>query len=58
MSSLNPVPASDSAWTNAPFEAQYLKLYDVTPAGRPGRSLHAQTLRHRRQRHLQLAGPG
>jgi glycosidase len=28
---LNAVPSSDSAWTNAPFEAQYLKLYDVTP---------------------------
>ena len=28
---LNPVPATDAAWTNAPFEAQYLKLYDVTP---------------------------
>lgn len=27
----NKVPASDAAWTNAPFEAQYLKLYDVTP---------------------------
>jgi hypothetical protein len=33
--SLNPVPASDSAWTNAPFEAQYLKLYDVTPPAAP-----------------------
>jgi glycosidase len=29
--SLNPVPGTDSGWTNAPFEAQYLKLYDVTP---------------------------
>ena len=29
--SLNPVPTSNAAWTNAPFEAQYLKLYDVTP---------------------------
>jgi|GEM_PF-622199 len=29
--SLNPVPASSANWTNAPFEAQYLKLYDVTP---------------------------
>jgi hypothetical protein len=28
---LNPVPTTDAAWTNAPFEAQYLKLYDVTP---------------------------
>ena len=29
--SLNPVPTTDGAWTTAPFEAQYLKLYDVTP---------------------------
>ena len=29
--SLNPVPTSDGAWATAPFEAQYLKLYDVTP---------------------------
>jgi hypothetical protein len=29
--SLNPVPSSNAGWTNAPFEAQYLKLYDVTP---------------------------
>ena len=29
--SLNPVPTTPAAWTNAPFEAQYLKLYDVTP---------------------------
>jgi len=32
---LNPVPTSNSAWTNAPFEAQYLKLYDVTPPAAP-----------------------
>jgi glycosidase len=29
--SLNPVPAVNAAWTNSPFEALYLKLYDVTP---------------------------
>ena len=29
--SLNPVPTNNVGWTNAPFEAQYLKLYDVTP---------------------------
>jgi glycosidase len=29
--SLNAVPASSVGWTNAPYEAQYLKLYDVTP---------------------------
>ena len=28
---LNKVPVTDSGWTNAPYEAQYLKLYDVTP---------------------------
>jgi hypothetical protein len=28
---LNPVPTTNAGWTNAPFEAQYLKLYDVTP---------------------------
>ena len=33
--SLNPVPASNAAWTTAPFEAQYLKLYDVTPPPAP-----------------------
>ncbi|MEY3896240.1 MAG: hypothetical protein RLZZ214_1760 [Verrucomicrobiota bacterium] len=34
--SLNPVPASAAAWTTAPFEGQYLKLYDVTPPPAPG----------------------
>jgi hypothetical protein len=36
--SLNPVPTGTSGWTSAPYEAQYLKLYDVTPppaAGTP-----------------------
>jgi hypothetical protein len=33
--SLNPAPTADSGWTNAPFEAQYLKLYDVTPPAAP-----------------------
>lgn len=33
--SLNPVPSSDAAWATAPFEAQYLKLYDVTPPPAP-----------------------
>ena len=32
---LNPVPTSDAAWGTAPFEAQYLKLYDVTPPPAP-----------------------
>ena len=29
--SLNKVPTADADWSTAPFEAQYLKLYDVTP---------------------------
>ena len=32
---LNPVPATNAAWNTAPFEAQYLKLYDVTPPPAP-----------------------
>ncbi len=32
---LNPVPTSNAGWANAPFEAQYLKLYDVTPPPTP-----------------------
>ena len=27
---LNPVPSSDQAWSTAPFEAQFLKLHDLT----------------------------
>lgn len=35
--SLNKIPAADADWSTAPFEAQYLKLYDVTaPTGTPG----------------------
>jgi len=33
--SLNPVPTSNAGWSSAPFEAQYLKLYDVTPPPTP-----------------------
>lgn len=28
---LNKVPTADAGWSSAPFEAQYLKVYDVTP---------------------------
>ena len=35
--SLNRVPTSDAAWATAPFEAQYLKLLDVTPPPAPGK---------------------
>jgi glycosidase len=34
--SLNPVPTTNGGWSSAPFEAQYLKLYDVTPPPTPG----------------------
>ena len=35
--SLSPVPSGNSAWSTAPFEAQYLKIYDTTaPAGIAG----------------------
>ncbi len=33
---LKKVPATNSAWATDPFEAQYLKLYDVTPPPAPG----------------------
>ncbi len=33
--SLNRVPTTDGAWAAAPYEAQYLKLYDVTPPPAP-----------------------
>jgi glycosidase len=36
LASLNSVPTSGAGWTNAPFEAQYLKLYDVTPPATVG----------------------
>ena len=35
---LNAVPASDAAWSSAPFEAQFLKVYDVTPLSAPASS--------------------
>jgi hypothetical protein len=33
--SLNPVPTTNGGWASNPFEAQYLKLYDVTPPPAP-----------------------
>ncbi|MFM2295680.1 MAG: hypothetical protein RLZZ350_2093 [Verrucomicrobiota bacterium] len=33
--SLNAVPSVNSGWATNPFEAQYLKLYDVTPPPTP-----------------------
>jgi len=33
---LNPVPTADATWATAPYEAKFLKVYDVTPpAGAP-----------------------
>jgi hypothetical protein len=32
---LNPVPSANGGWATNPFEAQYLKLYDVTPPPAP-----------------------
>ncbi|MBV9008356.1 MAG: hypothetical protein JO354_04205 [Verrucomicrobia bacterium] len=33
--SLNPVPTSDPGWGTAPYEAQYLKLYDMSAPNTP-----------------------
>lgn len=33
---MNRVPTTDGAWATAPYEPQYLKLYDVTPPPIPG----------------------
>ncbi len=33
---LNPLPGDTAGWTTAPYEVQYLKLYDVTPPPAPG----------------------
>ncbi len=33
---MNRVPLTDGAWATDPYEAQYLKLYDVTPPPAPG----------------------
>ena len=35
---LNPIPGTDAAWSFAPFEPQYLKVYDVTPLPTPAAS--------------------
>lgn len=47
---MNRVPQSDASWTSAPYEAQYLKLYDVTPPPAPSApanpSLHAYVIGH------------
>lgn len=34
--SMNRVPTSNGDWSSSPYEAQYLKLYDVTPPPAPG----------------------
>ena len=33
---MHKVPTTDGDWSTAPYEAQYLKLYDVTPPPAPG----------------------
>ena len=47
---MNQVPQTDGAWSSAPYEAQYLKLYDVTPPPAPAApasaSLHAYVIGH------------
>ncbi|MEI6606898.1 MAG: alpha-amylase family glycosyl hydrolase, partial [Verrucomicrobiota bacterium] len=47
---MNRVPQTDASWTSAPYEAQYLKLYDVTPPPAPtapaNPSLHASVIGH------------
>lgn len=42
--SMNRVPLADGGWSSAPYEAQYLKLYDVTPPPAPGAPLADLTL--------------
>jgi hypothetical protein len=36
--SLNPVPGSDTGWSTAPYEAQYLKVYDMSAPNTPSPS--------------------
>src|SRR5262249_15906992 len=36
--SLNPVPATTGGWATAPFETQYLKLYDISAPNTPAPS--------------------
>jgi glycosidase len=44
---LNRVPADDAGWASAPYEPQYLKLFDVTPHARKADSA-APRLAHNR----------
>jgi len=37
--SLNPLPTLDSTWQTAPYEAQYLRLYDITAPPSPPASV-------------------
>ena len=36
--SLNPLPPNDQAWNTAPYETQYLKLYDISAPNTPAPS--------------------
>lgn len=42
--SLNRVPLADGDWATAPYEAQYLKVYDITPPPAPGAPLAGLSL--------------
>jgi hypothetical protein len=42
--SMNKVPTSNDDWSAAPYEAQYLKLYDVTPPPAPNAPASAMAL--------------
>lgn len=45
---LNRVPTDDAGWQTAPYEAQYLKLFDVTPiTGQNGRKASSKLARKR-----------
>ena len=48
------VPTDRTGWTNTPYEAQYLKLYDVTPPAIPRCAHDNELLCNRRQRGFQL----
>ena len=54
--SLNKVPTVNADWTTAPYEAQYLKIYDVTPAPRSrcSRKFHWEELCSRFECHLHM----
>lgn len=40
--SLNPLPSGQAAWAANPYEAQYLKVYDVTPPPAPAQAANSE----------------